>query len=85
MTEFLNNKRPCNLYETFYFLRAFQNPCQSQQNNKEEVTELRRPEKLLTSLQQALKVFAQDCLKKKKQSVEPLCYFLYFKFKPNVA
>ena len=65
MTEFLNNKRPRTLYETFYFLRDFQNPCQSQQNNKEEVTELRRPEKLLTSLHQALKVFAHDCFKKR--------------------
>ena len=34
-TEFLNNRRSLILFKTFFFLKAYQNQCQAQKNNKE--------------------------------------------------
>ena len=45
------------LFETFFFLKAYQNPCQAQRNNT-EFTQLRRHDHLLTSIHRALKVTA---------------------------
>ena len=56
--EFVNNKRTLTPFKTFFFLKAYQNPCQAQQNNK-EFTQLRRHQQLLTSMHQALKVTAE--------------------------
>ena len=59
--EFVNNKRTLTPFKTFFFLKAYQNPCQAQQNNK-EFTQLRRQQQLLTSMYRHIKVTADILL-----------------------
>ena len=46
---------PCTLNESFFFLKAFQNPGQAPRSNQ-EFTQLRRHQQLLTSIHRTLKV-----------------------------
>ena len=52
-----DNKMSLTLFKTFFFLKAYQNSCQAQRNNK-EFTQLRRQQQLLTTMYGALKVTA---------------------------
>ena len=49
LTKFLNHERPHTLFQTFFFLKAYQNLFQALQNKK-EFLQLRRQQQLLTSI-----------------------------------
>ena len=54
-TEFMNNQMPHTLFETLFFLKAYQNPYVNSQLNNQKFTQRRRQQRLLTCNTQSSK------------------------------